>query len=227
MSPLTINSLPSNSTLFFKRIASFVLLVLIAFTLLACAPTRPPIDTANWLVAPERTGPPRKMQSPLWLKMGAFSVATPFDTKSLVYRVSDQRYEKDFYNAYIATPSSMFSNASRQWLDQSGIFRITVAQGTSFFPFYTLQATIDELYGDYRVKPEVVVSVQFFLTVTNPNLPTPLITAKRYTQRVALTNNLPQTLVLGQQRALADILQQLEADLFAASANLPKPIVRR
>jgi len=227
MSPLTINSLPSNSTLFFKRIASFVLLVLIAFTLLACAPTRPPIDTANWLVAPERTGPPRKMQSPLWLKMGAFSVATPFDTKSLVYRVSDQRYEKDFYNAYIATPSSMFSNASRQWLDQSGIFRITVAQGTSFFPFYTLQATIDELYGDYRGKPEAVVSVQFFLTVTNPNLPTPLITAKRYTQRVALTNNLPQTLVLGQQRALADILQQLEADLFAASANLPKPIIRR
>ena len=227
MSPLTINSLPSNSTLFFKRIASFVLLVLIAFTLLACAPTRPPIDTANWLVAPERTGPPRKMQSPLWLKMGAFSVATPFDTKSLVYRVSDQRYEKDFYNAYIATPSSMFSNASRQWLDQSGIFRITVAQGTSFFPFYTLQATIDELYGDYRGTPEAVVSVQFFLTVTNPNLPTPLITAKRYTQRVALTNNLPQTLVLGQQRALADILQQLEADLFAASANLPKPIVRR
>ena len=227
MSLLTINSLPINATLFFKRIAGFVLLVLTAFTLLACAPTRPPIDTANWLVAPERTGPPRKMQSPLWLKMGAFSVATPFDTKSLVYRVSDQRYEKDFYNAYIATPSSMFSNASRQWLDQSGIFRITVAQGTSFFPFYTLQATIDELYGDYRGKPEAVVSVQFFLTVTNPNLPTPLITAKRYTQRVALTNNLPQTLVLGQQRALADILQQVEADLFAASANLPKPIVRR
>jgi uncharacterized lipoprotein YmbA len=227
MSLLTINSLPSNATLFFKRIAGFVLLVLIALTLLACAPTRPPIDTANWLVAPERTGFPRKMQSPLWLKMGAFSVATPFDTKSLVYRVSDQRYEKDFYNAYIATPSSMFSNASRQWLDQSGIFRITVAQGTSFFPFYTLQATIDELYGDYRGKPEAVVSVQFFLTVTNPNLPTPLITAKRYTQRVALTNNLPQTLVLGQQRALADILQQLEADLFAVSANLPKPIIRR
>jgi cholesterol transport system auxiliary component len=227
MSLLTIHSLPNNPTLFFKRIASFVLLTVIAFTLLACAPSRPPIDTANWLVAPERTGLPRKMQSPLWLKMGSFSVSTPFDTKSLVYRLGDQQYEKDFYNAYIATPSSMFSNATRQWLDQSGIFRITVAQGTSFFPFYTLQATIDELYGDYRVKPEAVVSVQFFLTVTNPNLTNPLITAKRYTQRIALANNLPQTLVLGQQQALAAILQQLEADLFAASANLPKPISRQ
>jgi uncharacterized lipoprotein YmbA len=167
------------------------------------------------------------MQSPLWLKMGSFSVTTPFDTRSLVYRLGDQQYEKDFYNTYIATPSSMFSNATRQWLDQSGIFRLTVAQGTSFFPFYTLQASIDELYGDYRGKPEAVVSVQFFLTVTNPNLPSPLITAKRYTQRVALANNLPQTLVLGQQQALTEILRQLEADLFAASANLPKPITRK
>lgn len=224
---LTINRLHSNPTVLLQRISGCALLAVIAFTLLACAPTRPPIDTANWLLAPERNGSPRKMQSPLWLKMGAFSVATPFDTKSLVYRVSEQRYEKDFYNAYIASPSNMFSNAARQWLDQSGIFRITVAQGTSFFPFYTLQASIDELYGDYRERPEAVVSVQFFLTVTNPNLTNPLITAKRYTQRVGLANNLPQTLVLGQQQALAAILQELEADLFAASANLPKPISRQ
>lgn len=227
MSLQTTQALHSNATVLLKRIAGFALLAATAFTLLACAPTRPAIETANWLLAPERTGPPRKMQSPFWLKMGSFSVATPFDGKSLVYRVGEQRYEKDFYNAYIASPSSMISNASRQWLDQSGIFRIAVAQGTSFFPFYTLQATVDELYGDYRSKPEAVVSVQFFLTVTNPNLTNPLITAKRYTQRVALANNLPQTLVLGQQQALAEILQQFEADLFAASATLPKPITRQ
>jgi uncharacterized lipoprotein YmbA len=227
MSQLTLHPLHNKIRFMVQRITGLALLALIAFSLLACAPTRPAIETANWLVAPERTGPPRTMQSPLWLKMGSFSVATPFDTKSLVYRLGDQRYEKDFYNAYISSPSNMLSNATRQWLDQSGIFRITVAQGTSFFPFYTLQATIDELYGDYRNKPEAVVSVQFFLTVTNPNIPTPLITAKRYTQRVALANNLPQTLVLGQQQALATILQQLEADLFAASANLPKPITRQ
>ena len=227
MSLFAINPLHNKTICLVQRIAGITLLIATAFALLACVPSRPAIDTANWLLAPERTGPQRKMQSPLWLKMGAFSVATPFDSKSLVYRVSDQRYEKDFYNAYIATPSSMFSNASRQWLDQSGIFRITVAQGTSFFPYYTLQATIDELYGDYRGSPEAVVSVQFFLTVTNPNLTNPLITAKRYTQRVALANNLPQTLVLGQQQALAQILQQLETDLFTASTNLPKPISRQ
>lgn len=227
MSLLTLDPSIGQTHPFLRRIAGVVLLTLLGFSLLACAPTRPSIETANWLVAPERAGAPRAMQSPLWLKMGSFSVTAPFDTKALVYRLGDQRYEKDFYNAYITPPSNMFANATRQWLDQSGIFRLTVAQGTSFFPFYTLQATIDELYGDYRGKPEAVVSVQFFLTVTNPNISTPLITAKRYTQRVALANNLPQTLVLGQQQALAAILQQLEVDLVAASANLPKPIIRQ
>lgn len=227
MSSLSLHPTFGPQRTFLQRATGLLMLSLLGLSLLACAPTRPAIEAANWLLAPERTGAPRTMQSPLWLKMGSFSVTTPFDTKSLVYRLGDQQYEKDFYNAYISTPSNMFSNATRQWLDQSGIFRITVAQGTSFFPYYTLQATVDEFYGDYRGKPEAVVSAQFFLTVTNPKLSNPLITAKRYTQRVALADNLPQTLVLGQQRALADILQQLEADLFAVSANLPKPISRQ
>lgn len=227
MSSLSLHPTFGPQRTFLQRATGLLMLGLFGLSLLACAPTRPAIEAANWLLVPERTGAPRTMQSPLWLKMGSFSVTTPFDTKSLVYRLGDQQYEKDFYNAYISTPSNMFSNATRQWLDQSGIFRVTVAQGTSFFPYYTLQATVDEFYGDYRGKPEAVVSAQFFLTVTNPKLSNPLITAKRYTQRVALADNLPQTLVLGQQRALADILQQLEADLFAVSANLPKPISRQ
>ena len=207
-----------------KRLFRLSFISLMVLGIVACAPTRPAIDTANWLVLPERSGPARKMQSNTWLKLGAFSVAPPFDGKALVYRVGDQRYEKDFYNAYITLPSDMVSNATRQWLNQSGIFRIAVGQGTSFFPYYTLQASIDELYGDYRTKPEAVVSVQFFLTVTNASSKNPLITTKRFTQRIALADNTPQALVLGQQQALAEILQQFEADLFAASTNLPKPI---
>lgn len=197
---------------------------LLVLGLSACAPTRPAIDTAHWLVMPERTGPARAMQTHLWLKIGAFSVAPPFDGKSLVYRVGNQRYEKDFYNSYITLPSDMVSSATRQWLNQAGIFRLAVGQSTSFFPYYTLQATVDEWYGDYRSKAAAVVSLQFFVTVTNPSLSNPIITAKRYTQRVDLPDNTPQALVLGQQQALAAILQQFEGDLALIAGSLPKPI---
>jgi hypothetical protein len=151
-------------------------------------------------------------------------VATPFDGRSLVYRLGDLRYEKDFYNVYSAIPAEMFANAQRQWFNQANIFSATVGQSNSFFPFYTLQASVDEFYGDYRVKPEAVVSVEFFLAVTNAGTSNPIIGANRYSKRIALKDNTPEALVLGQQQALAEIFKEYEAQLYKYAGNLPKPM---
>ena len=194
-------------------------------TILACGlPSRPPIETSSWLVSPTRTGPARQPRTDIWLRMGAVSVTTPFDGKSLVYRLGDNRYEKDFYNVYAALPNEMVSNATRQWMNQANIFSMTVGQGTSFFPFYTLQASVEEFYGDYRVRPEAVVTVEFFLTVTTAGIEKPLIGSNRYTKRVTLANNTPAALVQGEQEALAEILKLYEVQLNQYAAKLPKPI---
>ncbi|ANI99629.1 hypothetical protein A8O14_05770 [Polynucleobacter wuianus] len=204
-----------------KYLLSFVL----AAVLMACSlPTRSPVTPSSWMVAPERVGGPLKMRSDVWLKVGVVSVAPPFDGKSLVYRISDQRYEKDFYNVYSTIPSEMIGNAEREWLNKAGIFSATVGQNTSFFPYYTLQATVNEFYGDYRVKPEAVVSVEFFLTVTNAGKSNPLVGANRYTKRIALRDNTPEALVLGQQQALTEIFKQYEEQLSKYAGNLPKPL---
>lgn len=204
-----------------KYLLSFVF----ATALVACSlPTRAPISPTSWLVAPQRTAAPLKMRSDFWLKVGTVSVAPPFDGKSLVYRISDQRYEKDFYNIYSAIPSEMIANSEREWLNNAGIFSATVGLNSSLFAYYTLQATVTEFYGDYRVKPEAVVSVEFFLTVTNAGKGNPLIGANRYTKRVALKDNTPEALVLGQQQALAEIFTQYEEQLYKYAGNLPKPM---
>ena len=76
-----------------------IIFTLALMGLVSCSlPTRAPVTPTSWLVAPERTGEPLKTRSDLWLKVGSVSVAPPFDGRSLVYRISDQRYEKDFYN---------------------------------------------------------------------------------------------------------------------------------
>jgi uncharacterized lipoprotein YmbA len=203
----------------------YLLSILLLSALMACSlPTRAPVTPTSWLVAPERTGAPLKQQSNSWLKVGAVSVASPFDGKSLVYRVSDQRYEKDFYNIYASIPSEMISNSEREWLNRSNIFSATLGQSNSLFPYYTLQVTVNEFYGDYRVKPEAVVSLEFFLTVTNNGKANPLIGANRYTKRIALKDNSPEALVQGQQQALAEILKQYEEQLYKYAGNLPKPL---
>jgi len=193
--------------------------------LISCSlPTRPPVAPTSWMVAPERVDPPRQARSDVWLKIGSVSVAPPFDGKSLVYRVGDQRYEKDFYNVYTSIPAEMIGNAERQWINKSNIFSAAVGQSNSFFPYYYLQASVEEFYGDYRGQPEAVVSVEFFLSATSAGKVNPIIGANRYTKRVALKDNSPQALVLGQQQALAEIFKQYEEQLYKYAGKLPKPL---
>jgi uncharacterized lipoprotein YmbA len=199
--------------------------VLIFTALSACSlPKRPALEATSWMVAPEHTGTPRTPRTDLWLKMGSVNTTPPFDGKSLVYRLSDQRYEKDFYNVYSALPNEMIGNATRQWMNNAQIFAMTVGQGNGFFPYYNLQASVEEFYGDYRVRPEAVVTIEFFLTVTDTTKRNPVIGTNRYTQRVPLKDNTPGALALGQQEALAKILKEYEAELYKYAGNLPKPL---
>jgi cholesterol transport system auxiliary component len=194
-------------------------------TLIACSlPTRAPVTPSSWMVSPERTGVPYKARTDYWLKIGAVSVASPFDGRSLVYRLGDQRYEKDFYNVYAAIPAEMIASAERQWFNQANIFSLTIGEGNSFFPYYTLQTTINDFYGDYRVRPEAVVSVEFVLAVANAGKSNPIIGVNRYSKRIALKDNTPEALILGQQQALAEIFKEFEAQLYQYAGNLPKPI---
>jgi len=202
-----------------------ILLSVVVLGLFACSlPSRAPVTPTAFMVNPERSGEPLKNRSSLWLKIGSVSVAPPYDGRSLVYRLGDQRFEKDFYNVYTTLPADMISNAERQWINKSGIFSAAVGQSNSFFPYYTLQATVNEFYGDYRVKPEAVVSIEFFLTVTNSGKGNPLIGSNRYSKRIALKDNTPAALVMGQQQALAEIFKEYEVQLDKYAANLPKPM---
>ncbi|MBU3586482.1 membrane integrity-associated transporter subunit PqiC [Polynucleobacter sp. 31A-FELB] len=208
-----------------SRLSKFTAVAFIVLALSACSlPKRPALETTSWMVAPERTGAPYKPRTDVWLKMGSVSTAPPFDGKSLVYRLGDQRYEKDFYNIYSALPNEMVSNATRQWLNNAQIFSMTVGQGNSFFPYYILQTSVEEFYGDYRVRPEAVVTVEFFLTATDPQKRNPVIGKNRYSKRVALKDNTPQALALGQQEALAQILKEYEVVLYKYAGNLPPPL---
>jgi ABC-type uncharacterized transport system auxiliary subunit len=209
-----------------RRITRALVLLTSISILAACAPTRPNHETSTWLIHPKRTGEPRKPNTDFWLKVGPASVNGPFDGKSMVYRLADQRYEKDFYNGYISSPAEMVGSATRQWISDANIFKAAVNQSNTFFPYYTLQINVTEFYGDYRSQPEAVVSIHFYLTILSTGTQNPILMNSRYTQRVPLKDNRPGTLANGLQQAFATILQRFETDLDAGTKNLPKPLTQ-
>ena len=198
-----------------------LLLMTVASALLAgCGISRPNPDQSSWLVNPERTAPPRAVPVKMQLKMGNFSANPPFDGKSLVYRLSENQYEKDFYNVYLVYPRDMVANATRQWLVKSHTFTQVVEQPTTYFPMFQLQGVIDEFYGDYRDQPTAVVTVQFYASTsfTGDNA---IFSSPRITKRVPLKDKSTQALVTGQQQALAEVLQELENRLAVDALSAP------
>lgn len=200
--------------------SSLAAIALSTAVLTGCGLSQSNPDQTAWLVIPERTGAPHAKPVNLQLKMGAFSANTPFDGKSLVYRLSDNRYEKDFYNVYLIYPRDMLSNATRQWLVKSNAFSEVIEQSSVFFPMYQLQGVIDEFYGDYRGTPEAVVSVQFYASASF-TAEKPIFSSPRISKRVVLKDKSPQALVEGQQQALAEVLAELENRLVADSPKAP------
>jgi cholesterol transport system auxiliary component len=216
------NTLPrQDKTGRLSTLVTLAALILSISLLSGCSFSRPNAEQTSWLVTPERTAPPQKSPVAMDLKMGSFSANPPFDGKSLVYRLSDQRYEKDYYNVYLIYPRDMVQNATRDWLVKSNAFEQVIEQSTVFFPKYQLQGVIDEFYGDYRGQPEAVVAIQFYAS-TSFSANNYLFSSPRISKRVPVRDKSPQALIDGQQQALTLILTELESRLIADSAKAPE-----
>jgi hypothetical protein len=126
------------------------------------------------------------------------------------------RYEADPYHAFIADSGSMFASRIAEGLGNTGLFK-SVTQPETIRPArYVLEATVVELYGDFRPgrRPAAVVAVQFALL----DQATPRLTVLHectIASRTDLAQASPDDLVRGYGKALADILSRLVVELGA------------
>jgi cholesterol transport system auxiliary component len=190
---------------------SLALAACAALTLAACSIGKPiPMATTYVLDPPMAAAGPATARRPETLRMGNVRVAAAYAGNALVYRVDDVQYMSDPYHAFIAEPGAMLGNRMAEWLDRAGPFK-TVAQPGSVRPAaYVLDATVTELYGDFRQgrRPAAVLAVQFALidqAGARPNL----VYERTIASRVDLPQASPDALVLGYGKALAEILSQL------------------
>jgi uncharacterized lipoprotein YmbA len=197
----------------------FVAAACAALVLAACSIGKPLPQVTTYVIEPP---PPASVQAAPQhqetMRMGNVRVAAAFADHALVYRMQDVQYTSDPYNAFIAEPAAMLGNRMAEWLDRAGPFR-TVSQpgGTQPVP-YVLEATVTELYGDFRPgqSPAAVVAVQFVL-IDMTGTRSRIVLERSLTSRVNLPEASPDALVRGYGSALAEILTQLVAEMKAAS----------
>jgi uncharacterized lipoprotein YmbA len=188
-----------------------------ALTISACSIGRPIPQATTYIVDPPAgTRVAFAHRSATSLRMGNVRVSAPYAGSALVYRLDDVRYASDPYHAFAADPGAMLAYRIAEWLDDAGPFD-TVAQpgGTRSAP-YVLEATVAELYGDFREgkPPAAVLTVQFALIEQTGARPK-VVYERTVGRRVDLPKASPDALVRGYGTALAEILSEVAPELGA------------
>jgi ABC-type uncharacterized transport system auxiliary subunit len=198
------------------------LLCCTVLVLSACSITKPIDEVKQWRLMPSRSAQVSNTKANFWITQGNISVVSPFDTKSWVFMVDDARFQKDFYNEYISMPGEMITNATRQWLEQSGIFQFVNTNNNNLFANYVLQGNVEELFIDIRKEPKVVIRINYLLT-TNLDSNNPVLFRKTFTASELIVNRVDSRDILrAQEIALSKILTELEGNLSEVSNNLIK-----
>lgn len=196
--------------------------LLLSALLAACSPfTREsPVRQTFLLAAPS---PPAVAKSqPGTLRVGAINVAAPFRGKTFVYRVSELRYENDYYVEFLVPPSTMLAEQTARGLEQSKPFARIAGPGTSADAAWILEGFASALYADRREagKPAAVLDVTYYLTPAAADVQTPLWTHE-YHARVPMRDASPAAYAEALNGAFGEIVASLSRDL--ASVQLPQP----
>ena len=186
----------------------------LAAVLSACGIGQPIPQAATYVVEPPPAASVAAERRAETLRMGNVRVAPAFASEELVYRMDEVRFTPDFYNRFIAEPGPLLGGRMAEWLDRAGPFR-SVAQPGSVVPTqFVLEATVTELYGDFRPgrAPAAVVGVQF--TLVDVSGITPKVVLERSIERrIPLPQASADALVRGYGLALGEILSELAAQI--------------
>jgi cholesterol transport system auxiliary component len=150
------------------------------------------------------------------LSVSNLRVSPRYADRSFVYRISEAEYETDFYNQFLMATDAMIGEEVRRGLGASRVFKYVVGPSSQLQPNYTLEGSVNALYGDFRDlnAPAAFLEIEFFLyneDVVNPRI----IMQKRYLKSVAINTRSPDALVKGWNAALNEILAALIEDLRA------------
>jgi uncharacterized lipoprotein YmbA len=197
---------------------------LVAFSALiiaACSIGRPiPQATTYVIDLPADSARPTVRRSAEALRMGNVRVAAAYAGSAFVYRLDEVRYAADPYHAFAADPGAMLGNQIAQWLDYTGPFSTVAQPGSTQPASYVLDATIIELYGDFRASraPAAVLTVQF-ACIDQTRARSMVMYERTISRRIDLPRVSPDALVLGLGTALAQILSQVARDLETQVAH--------
>ena len=190
-------------------------LVIVAAALTGCAQSAPDKNTFAMMVKMPAVEGHRVDAD---LHVAPVNVLRPYSGRSFVYRVGENRFELDYYNQFVASPSDLLTGLVAQSLADHGLFRAVVMGNEGLAPTYHLETTITELAGDYRKAsaPAGVIAARF-IVVRDDADGSHIAGQWTFEESVPAKDHTPKALVDAWDQAMEKVLARLGEEL----AKLP------
>ena len=157
------------------------------------------------------------------MRIRAFDISSPFQNTELVYRLGEVHYESDYYNRFIVSPSSIITEQSRKWIEQSALFENLAPSMSRALVHFSLEGEILSLYADLRDndKPSAFMEIRF-VVLNEIGAGNAIIFNKTYKASWPIETIEPSKIIVGYKHCLQQILREFLTDI--EKVQFPEPL---
>jgi len=176
--------------------------------------SKPYVAKEAYAIEVEVPGKPIEPLSDQVLRVRELRVASPYEEQSLMRRLANGTYQRDYYHIYVASPDAMLTGQAMRYLTASGPFAVVVPPSSLATTSLVLEGRVTSLLGDMADPdgPHAVIAAEFFL-IDNSSGDALVVMDKSYTAKSPLTDDSAPTLVNALSQAWTQVIASLAQDL--------------
>ena len=164
--------------------------------------------------------PPTTNASDRVVALKRVSISPTFQSRSFSYRTGDNSYEQDPYAGFLIPPERALAESIRASMRASGVFGRVVEPGSGIIPTVIVEASINELYGDFRQtsRPVGTMGIHIICYEVQDGEPRHIVFDKYCLQETALARKTPGALVAAWDEDLREIMNQINSEYAKTSS---------
>ena len=164
------------------------------------------------------TDPPNTTVSSDIVGLRRVSVSPRFQSRSFVYRTSENSYEQDPYAGFLTPPERALAEPIRGWMRAGGAFGRVVEPGSGLTPTLIAEVSVNELYGDFRnaSQPAGKMEIHFLCYEVKDGASGRIVLDKVSARQTPLARKTPDALMAAWDADLREIMAEINSQYAKA-----------
>jgi cholesterol transport system auxiliary component len=187
-------------------------IILAAVTLCGCA-SGPAWQRRTYAFA-YPADPPANYEETNIVALSRVSISPLFQSRSFTYRTAESSYEQDPYAGFLISPERALAESIRASMRAGGVFGRVVEPGSGLAPTLVVEASVDELYGDFRnaSKPVATMELHFICYEVKDGIPGRIVLDKVCARETPLAGRTPAALMAAWDAELHEIMKEINSE---------------